>query len=67
MTNVLSKKQTKYITVKQFEEKYNISHGHATNIIHSKDFPIKYVGKAIRIDEEKADEFILKNYNQEGE
>ena len=63
-TNILSRKQTKYITVKQFKEKYNISHGHATNIIHSEGFPMKYIGKTIRIDEEGAEEFIQKTYNQ---
>ncbi len=62
--NILSKKHTRYITVKQFKEKYNISHGHATNIIHSEGFPMKYIGKTIRIDEEGAEEFIQKTYNQ---
>lgn len=63
-TNILSRKQAKYITVKQFKEKYNISQGHATNIIHSEGFPMKYIGKTIRIDEEAAEEFIQKMYNQ---
>lgn len=63
-TNILSRKQAKYITVKQFKEKYNISQGHATNIIHSEGFPMKYIGKTIRIDEEAAEEFIKKMYNQ---
>lgn len=63
MTNILSKKRTVYITVKQFEEKYNISHGHAMNIVHMNGFPMKYIGKTIRIDEEKAEEFIQKKFN----
>lgn len=64
MTNILSRKQTKYITIKQFEEKYNISHGLANTIVHTKGFPMIYIGKSIRIKEQEAEEFIQKTYNQ---
>lgn len=64
-TNILSRTRTKYVTVKQFAEFFNLTRPHAYRLVNDPDFPkLKFGEKVIRIPLEEATIYIEKKYNQ---
>ena len=62
-TNVCSRKRTKYWTVKQYAEEYNITVQQVYKLIKD-GLPILKLGSAcIRIPVEEAEEFIKQRFN----
>lgn len=63
-TNILSPKRTRWITVKEFCERYSLKTAQAYKLVNEPDFPKKKFGeKLIRINLEEAEIYIDKKYN----
>lgn len=63
-TNILSPKRTKYVSVKEFMEIFNLKKTKAYELINEPEFPkLKMGERLIRIPLDQAIEYINKKYN----
>ena len=63
MTNILSKKRTIYLSVKDFAERLNITKSQVYNLINQGLPTFKVGNKCIRIPEEEAMNFLKQRFN----
>lgn len=63
MTSVCNKEKANWKPLKTLQEKYSISHGLAYKLSQLQGFPKIYVGKTIRVDMNKIEEFIYNYFN----